>query len=238
MENENKKNKPSKLKIIYACALLMALGGALLAKITTEKSLGNISVPIENNYITVTEEKTAEQVRNNLTNVPDTRVETKVFVKETTTEKKKVTTTEAVSFAKPYSDYYSLPLSKDIIKDYSDNIPVYSETMKDWRVHNAVDFKGEAGSAVKAISEGTVTDVKTDVLWGTAVTVDHGNGVIARYCGFNSDTVEVKAGKKVTAGTVLGYLGTVPCEKADGPHLHFEIIYKNKTVEPLELMGK
>ncbi len=237
----NEKRKPSKLKIIYAFAVLLAVGGALAAKITTEKALGNISVPIESDYIekvTVGEIKEqVQEVRGNLKNVPDTRFTTQIFkIKEK--ETKKTETTTENNFAKPYSDYYLLPLSKDIIKDYSDNKPVYSETMKDWRVHNAVDFKGEEGAQVKAISNGTVVSVTNDVLWGTSVTVDHGNGVTAKYCGFNKDTVEVKNGKKVEAGTVLGYLGTVPCEKDEGAHLHFEIQYKGKTAEPLELMGK
>ncbi len=241
-ENVKVKEKPSKLKIIYAFAVLLAVGGALVARITTEKALGNISVPIESDYIEkvtvadIEEPEPVQEVRGNLENVPDTRFTTEIFkIKE---KKEKTVTTTENNFAKPYSDYYLLPLSKDIVKDYSDNKPVYSETMKDWRVHNAVDFKSEEGGVVKSISNGTVVSVTKDVLWGTSVTVDHGNGVTAKYCGFNPDTVEVKSGTKVDSGTVLGYLGDIPCEKDEGPHLHFEIQYKGKTVEPLELMGK
>ena len=54
----------------------------------------------------------------------------------------------------------------------------------------------------------------------------------------NKDTLEVKKGSTVEGGSLLGYLGTIPCEKSDLSHLHFEIIYNGKNVEPLELMGK
>ena len=54
----------------------------------------------------------------------------------------------------------------------------------------------------------------------------------------NKDTIEVKKGSTVESGSLLGYLGTIPCEKSDLSHLHFEIIYNGENVEPLELMGK
>lgn len=230
-----------KVKYAYAFALLLALGTALFAKISTEKALGNLA-PIESDYVTITTEKetskdseflTTEpdfEVRQNLTDVPDTREETEEQTKEETTENSK--------YATPYKDYYSLPLGTEILKDYSPDKPSYSATMGDWRTHSGIDFKAAEGEQVKAISYGTVTNVYDDALWGTVVIIDHGNGVTAKYCGFNKDTLEVKKGATVESGSLLGYLGTIPCEKSDLSHLHFEIIYNGENVEPLELMGK
>ncbi len=244
---EKHRQRMNGVKIAYAFALLLAFGGALAAKLATEKSLGNIDVPIESNYVTIAEETVAPtqsleeitfdfEVRNNVTDVPDTRYYTEPLQEETT-----VTTTEATTksnYAIPYKDYYTLPLGTDILKDYSPTTPSYNATMGDWRTHGGVDFKGADGSQIKAIAYGTVTDISDDPLYGTVITVDHGNEVIARYCGLNKDATEVAEGETVKNGQLLGYLGEVPCEKADVTHLHLEIYYKGENVDPLTLMNK
>lgn len=238
-----------KVKYAYAFALLLALGTALVAKISTEKALGNLA-PIESDYVTITTEKattkdsaflTTEpdfEVRQNLENVPDTREETEEMTEEQAEEQTEEDTTQSSKFAMPYQDYYSLPLGTEILKDYSPEVPTYSATMGDWRTHSGVDFKAAEGEQVKAISYGTVTNIYDDALWGTVVEIDHGNGVTAKYCGFNKETLEIKKGATVESGSLLGYLGTIPCEKSELSHLHFEISYNGENVEPLELMGK
>lgn len=245
----NTTNKNMKrVKYAYAFALLLALGTALFTKISTEKALGDLA-PIESDYVTITTEKTTSkdseflttepdfEVRQNLTDVPDTREETEEPTEEES-EKTKEETTQSSKYATPYKDYYSLPLGTEILKDYSPDKPSYSATMGDWRTHSGIDFKAAEGEQVKAISYGTVKNIYDDVLFGTIIEIDHGNGVTAKYCGFNKDTVEVKKGATVESGSLLGYLGTIPCEKSDLSHLHFEIIYNGENVEPLELMGK
>lgn len=240
MEDSNKKKKIRQFKVVYAFAVVLALGAALFAKVQTEKSLGNLKVPIESDYTLTTAEKMTvkedEQVRINLTNVPDTRdYETQ---EQAQTEPMTEEITEEIKFARPYEDYYAFPFGKEVIKSYSEGKLVYSETMNDWRVHNGVDFSGEDGGEVKAIAYGTVTEVTTDALYGVQVTIDHGNGVIAKYCGLNGDTVQVKSGETVECNYRLGYLGSIPCEKQEKPHLHFEIIYNGKATDPMALMGK
>ncbi len=246
-ESQKHKKQMKVVKIAYAMAILIAFGGALAAKIATEKALGEINIPIEQDYITIapTEEPDFE-VRQNVTDVPDTREETTEEITEKPTEKeteKPAETTEISTetpspYAVPYKDFYSLPLSTDISRDYSPEAPVYNATMNYWKTHPAVDFKAPDGSQVKAIAYGKVTKVYTDSLLGTVIEIDHGNEVTAKYCGFNKDTIEVKKGDTVENGGLLGYLGTVPFEKTDISHLHFEIYYKGENVDPLELMGK
>jgi murein DD-endopeptidase MepM/ murein hydrolase activator NlpD len=232
------------VKIAYAFALLLAFGGALVAKLATENALGNLTTPIESNYVTIAKTTTTAteaskesepdlDVRHNVTDVPDTRESTT----EATTETTAPETTKS-EFATPYKDYYSLPLSTDILKDYNPTTPTYNATMGDWRTHGGVDFKGPDGSQIKSIAYGTVTDISDDPLYGTVITIDHGNQVIARYCGLNKEVIEVAEGDTVKSGQLLGYLGIIPCEKSDVSHLHFEIYYKDKNVDPLSLMNK
>lgn len=238
------------IKIAYAIALIFAIGGALTAKIATENALEGFNETFPNDMITFpdttqtenldiyeTSEEPDFEVRQNLTDVPDTRTEETEPQPETVTETTSEET-ENSQYAVPYSDYYSLPLGTDISKDYSPEAPIYNATMGDWRTHSGIDFKGTDGAQVKAISYGKVSKVYSDPLYGTVVEINHGNDVTAKYCGLNKDVLEVKAGDTVKSGTLLGYLDSVPCEKSELSHLHFEIIYKGKNVDPLELMGK
>lgn len=229
--NEKKEKTNKKFKIAYAFTLVITLGALMFAKISSEKSLGNIS-NLENNttqkQIATTKNSIEEEtVRQNLTNIPDTRKTSENNIE-----------TENDKYNKPYKDYYCLPFGSQIIKDYSNMNPVYSKTLGDWRTHNGIDFSGEAGGAVVAISYGEVISIYEDTLFGTCVLIDHGNGVTAKYCGLNKETINVKEHSTVNSEDIIGYLGEIPCEKQDGSHLHFEITHNGEIVEPLELMGK
>lgn len=237
--------KMKSVKFAYALSLLLLFGAALTAKLVSEQSAGNIKVPIESDYVTIwndpvtlpdnTEDPDYE-VRQNLTDVPDTRVEDTTVPVLPTTESS--TQEETDPFAKPYEDYYSLPLGTDILKDYNPTTPSFNPTLGDWRTHGGIDFSAPDGSQVKSIAYGTVKSVYEDTLYGTVVEIDHGNGVVARYCGMNNGALEVVEGEKVESGSLLGYLGTVPCEGSDSAHLHFEIYYNGENVDPLALMNK
>ena len=139
--------------------------------------------------------------------------------------------------ASPYSGEFAMPLGTTIIKDYSNGDMVYSKTMQDWRVHSGIDFGDNRGSSVVAIQDGSVIGVESDELWGTVVTIDHGNGLVARYCGLAPESTP-ETGHKVEMHEIIGTLGEIPVEKADGPHLHFEIILNGETVDPLKVMNK
>ena len=232
MDNKEKKNTTNrKFKIAYAFTVVIALGALMFSKISTEKSLGNIQSLEDDSApevtITETTRNIEETVRQNLTNIPDTR--------EATENNKE---TQKDRYNKPYSDYYCLPFGNQIIKDYSNMNPVYSKTLGDWRTHNGIDFSGEAGGTVVAISYGEVISIYEDTLFGTCILIDHGNGVTAKYCGLNKETLNVKEHSTVNSEDIIGYLGEIPCEKQEGAHLHFEITHNGEIVEPLELMGK
>lgn len=135
------------------------------------------------------------------------------------------------------AETFSLPLEAGIAKTFSNGEMVQSKTMGDWRVHNGVDFKGTVGDAVKAINNGVVKAVYDDVLWGTVVEIDHGQGMIAKYCGLGKGSTP-EVGEKVKINDRVGNLGTIPIESADDVHLHLEILQDGKAVEPLAAMGK
>ena len=103
-EELKRKKQMKVVKIAYAFAILLAVGGALTAKVATEKALGNLNTPIESDYVTIiptdAPEETDFEVRQNLQDVPDTREEA-----ETETTAAPSTTEEASPYATPYKAY-------------------------------------------------------------------------------------------------------------------------------------
>lgn len=145
---------------------------------------------------------------------------------------------EAEATAQPpiqRNESYVMPLSSEKIKDYSNGEPVYSKTMEDWRAHTGVDFAGNEGDSVLAVNNGIVTRAYDDALWGTILEIDHGDGIVSRYCGRKFEDA-LAEGTKVNAGEKVGTLGILPIESADGIHLHFEIIINGETANPFDYL--
>ena len=122
------------------------------------------------------------------------------------------------------------PVEGKISKSYSETELQYSATYGDMRLHTGIDIACEKGASVKAMEEGRVVSVEENTSFGTVITVDHGNGITAKYCGI--ENVTVKAEDKLAKGEIIGAVGTVPCECADQSHIHIEMHEKGKTVSP------
>lgn len=132
---------------------------------------------------------------------------------------------------------FLMPSGGKIIKEFSDETSLYSQTFGDWRTHEGIDIAMNKGSTVQAIGDGTVTDVYEDDMYGTVVVIAHEASLEARYCGLSQNTT-VKKGDTVKGGQVIGSLGEIPCEIVDESHLHFEIRKDGVCVDPLAAMGK
>lgn len=137
---------------------------------------------------------------------------------------------------KAAATYFTLPLTGEILKQYSDTELLYSKTYGDLRIHNGLDIKADAGTAVKASGDGTVTKIYKDAVLGNVIEIDHGNNITAFYCGL-TDKAAVKAGDTVRAGTNIGAVGTIPCECSDESHLHLSFKQNGKYIAPLSLIN-
>lgn len=125
--------------------------------------------------------------------------------------------------------------SGEVIKQYSSGVPVYSDTMRDWRIHNGSDFKAEAGDPVKACANGLVKSVTTDLKLGNIVIVEHGEYEFW-YCGLDEDFI-VSEGDVVSAGQEIGTVTAVPFEAAEETHLHLEVKRDNVSLNPMEILS-
>lgn len=114
------------------------------------------------------------------------------------------------------------PVNGEILKLFSDKMPVYSKTMDDWRVHDGIDISAKIGDSVFACASGVVENIFDDKNMGTTVIIDH-NGIKSKYQNLSSN-VAVKKGDSVGEGAVIGVVGdSAAYEIADAPHLHFEL---------------
>ena len=130
-----------------------------------------------------------------------------------------------------HADFFVMPITGEILKDFSEDDLQYSETYKDWRLHTGTDIAGDAGSPVYSAGSGEVKEVYYDELYGTTVIIDHFSGITAKYCGLNTEPT-VKEGDSVDPGTQIGVLAGVPCESVEQIHLHLEISVDGKAVSP------
>lgn len=126
---------------------------------------------------------------------------------------------------------YTRPAGGAVTKPYSMNSLVYSRTMGDWRTHNGLDIAAAEGETVRSAAEGTVAGVSKDPLYGVTVVVNQNDGWMVYYRGL-SENPAVREGENVSAGTTLGTVGKIPCESADGSHLHIEVKKENRFFDP------
>ncbi|NMA61534.1 MAG: M23 family metallopeptidase [Firmicutes bacterium] len=96
------------------------------------------------------------------------------------------------------------------------------------KMHNGLDIAVPTGTPIKAAADGRVTFAGWNGGYGILVIVDHGNGVETRYA--HNSRVNVKVGQKVERGQIVSYSGNTGV--STGPHLHFEIRYRNNPVNP------
>lgn len=138
---------------------------------------------------------------------------------------------------KPEKKLFMMPVSGECYNPFSGDKLVFSQTMEDWRVHHGADLAASLGANVRAAADGVVKDVKWDDLWGTVVEVDHGDGLVALYCGLGSN-VPVKKGDEIEIGTVIGVITEVPVEVAEQPHLHLVMTQDGKVIDPVNVLKK
>ena len=95
--------------------------------------------------------------------------------------------------------------------------------------HNGVDFAMPPGNPVYSTGDGVIEKVSFEFFgYGNQVIIDHGFGYKTRYA--HLKTIGVVEGMKVKRGECIGESGN--SGKSTGPHLHYEVIYRDSPVNP------
>ena len=108
--------------------------------------------------------------------------------------------------------------------------PVYKYQL----MHNGIDLACPTGTPIYATRAGTVTRAAYQAGGaGYYVSLDHGDGFGSIY--MHMTNYVVSAGQKVTAGQLIGYVGSTGV--STGPHLHFGVSYAGSYVNPMAYIG-
>ena len=129
---------------------------------------------------------------------------------------------------------FVLPVMGELGVDFSDTVPVFSQTMNDYRTHLGVDIMASLGSDVVAVADGTVTNVWDDPFMGTCVSIEHSGNAVSIYKNLAPEVKDgIIIGASVKSGDVIGAIGeSAMNEIAEEPHLHYELKVDNKHVDP------
>lgn len=131
------------------------------------------------------------------------------------------------------------PVSGTVAKSHSLEVPVFSLTLGEWRVHTGIDIACEEGASVFASEAGVVSAIYSDPMLGYTVEITHKNDLKTRYSNLSSESSSLKVGDTVALGDRIGAVGDSSLsELAEEPHLHFEVLLKDVKVNPLDYINE
>lgn len=96
------------------------------------------------------------------------------------------------------------------------------------KLHEGDDFSAKRGTEVISTADGIVKTSRYYGSFGNYIEIDHGNGYVTCYGHLHKRNV--KKGQKVERGQLIGQVGNTG--RSTASHLHYEIRYKNKTLDP------
>ena len=99
------------------------------------------------------------------------------------------------------------------------------------RLHAGIDFGAPHGAPIYAVGDARVIFSGWHGGHGNYVKLDHGGGFATAYA--HMSRVAVPNGARVSAGQVIGYVGSTGL--STGPHLHYELYQNGRVVNPLSV---
>ncbi len=99
--------------------------------------------------------------------------------------------------------------------------------------HKGIDLASRTGNKIRVPAKGKV--VRTLISnkgYGNLVEIDHGNGFITKYAHLHK--IYVKKGDYLEIDQAIGEVGSTG--RSTGPHLHYEILYQGRPVDPMPFM--
>jgi len=98
------------------------------------------------------------------------------------------------------------------------------------KMHKGMDFAAPTGTPIYASGNGTVEYAGRFSSYGNYVRIRHNSTLKTAYAHMHKIVSGVRVGKRVKQGQIIGYVGTTG--RSTGPHLHYEVMVRNKQVNP------
>ena len=135
---------------------------------------------------------------------------------------------------------YSRPLKHNCMKSPLNSVSVSkfgsSRTLpngKSYR-HTGLDLRARSPKPIRNMLSGVVKYASHMVVPGNNIIIDHGQGLFSRY--MHLSKFKTEPGKFVSQSSVIGLTGGTG--RAEAPHLHWEVIWKNNRINPIFLKEK
>ncbi len=126
---------------------------------------------------------------------------------------------------------WPLPGYYKVSSDYSmRNHPITGS----YSQHTGIDLPAPKGTKIRAAADGEVITVGTNKAYGMRVVISHGGGITTLYA--HMSAYNCKVGQKVSAGDVIGYVGSTGY--STGNHLHFSVLKNGNYVSPWGYVSK
>ena len=101
------------------------------------------------------------------------------------------------------------------------------------KLHQGTDFAARRGTPVMASGSGTVERASWFGAYGKYVRIRHNSTYKTAYAHLSKFGRNIKAGRKVKQGQIIGYVGSTG--RSTGPHLHYEVLVNNKRINSQRL---
>ena len=101
------------------------------------------------------------------------------------------------------------------------------------KMHKGTDFAAPTGTPVYAGGNGRIEYLGRNGSYGKYIRIRHSNSYKTAYAHLSGYKKGLSKGSSVIQGDIIGYVGSTG--KSTGPHLHYEIIYKNEQMDPRKL---
>ena len=101
------------------------------------------------------------------------------------------------------------------------------------KAHPAIDYAAPKGTPIHTVGDGAIVFAAFKRYNGKCVKVRHPNGWVTMYNHMSKIAKNIRPGKKVGQGQVIGYVGSTGL--STGPHLDFRMFRNGAPVNPLKV---
>ena len=96
------------------------------------------------------------------------------------------------------------------------------------KMHRGTDFAAPKGTPIMASGSGTITRARWCGGGGNCIKIKHNSTYSTIYAHLSRFASGIKKGVRVKQGQTIGFVGSTG--KSTGPHLHYEVLVKNKRI--------
>jgi murein DD-endopeptidase MepM/ murein hydrolase activator NlpD len=99
--------------------------------------------------------------------------------------------------------------------------------------HNALDFVASTGTTIRTTADGVVDSIFVDAHLGNVIVIDHLKGYKTLYA--HCSSILSQKGRRIVRGETIALVGNSG-KSSSGPHLHYEVLYNDKRINPTNLL--